>query len=223
MFSLLRRGIKGEFDCTLPYPLGKWYYRKPEKRRPRLRWTKRDKQYGVDFIRQNFPDEKPFIISLNTHTQTNQYYDREKDWGQERFNILIKEILESIPESRLILIDSNKMIEIPRDNRILDMREILSVAESVSVVADSDLVIGLDTGLPNLLYFLEEACLDMLILLGAVYGFTPLRYPPASPKVNMMTVRGESEDITKISPDTVFGLADNIYKEWLEKKKRLTK
>jgi ADP-heptose:LPS heptosyltransferase len=211
-------GLQGEFDRIIPYPLGRWYDREPRKRRPYLKWTEKERQFGERFIQTAFPEEPKFVVSLNTHTGTENFYDFSKEWGIENFRQLISRILETIPGSHIILVDAHKTWEIPMNSRLLDVRGTFSVSQSLSVIASSDLFICLDAGVVNLLYFLQEISLKILVLLGKTFCFTPLRYPPASSNLHLIPIFGKDEDIHKISPYTVLDAVQRTYKRLLEEK-----
>jgi hypothetical protein len=201
--ALVRRGLEGQCDAILPYPLGSWYERDAGRRSPRLRWTEAERRFGREFVDRAFPDPARYVIALNTHIGTSRYYAFNKEWGIPRFATLMNRLLETIPECRLVLIDADRIPGLPQGPRVVDARGRLSVAQSVSVIAASDLFVGLDAAPANLLYFLEGAALDLVVLLGRTSCFTPLRHPPASSDVRLMPVVGANEDIETIQPDTV--------------------
>jgi ADP-heptose:LPS heptosyltransferase len=201
--ALTRRGLDRECDAILPYPLGSWYERDAERRRPRLRWTEAELRFGHDFLDRAFPDPARYVITLNTHIGTSRYYEFNKEWGIPRFAALMSRLLETIPECRLVLVDADRLEGLPQGPRIVDARGRLSVAQSVSVIAASDLFVGLDAAQANLVYFLDGASLDLVVLLGRTSCFTPLRHPPASPDVRLVPVVGAGEDMQAIGPDTV--------------------
>lgn len=201
--ALTRRGLDREYDAILPYPLGAWYERDAGRRCPRLRWTEAERRFGQDFVDRAFPEAARYVIALNTHIGTSHYYEFNKEWGIPRFATLMSRLLEAIPECRLVLIDSDRIEGLPQGPRVVDARGRLSVAQSVSVIAASDLFVGLDAAQANLLYFLEGAALDLVVLLGRTSCFTPLRHPPASPDIRLIPVVGADEDIATIRPDTV--------------------
>jgi ADP-heptose:LPS heptosyltransferase len=209
--ALARRGLGRECDAILPYPLGSWYERDAGLRRPRLRWTDTERRFGREFLDRALPGAGHFVITLNTHIGTARYYDFDKEWGIPRFAALMARILESMPESRLVLVDADRVEGLPRGPRIVDSRGALSVAQCVSVIAASDLFVGLDAAPANLLYFLEGVGTELVVLLGRTSCFTPLRYPPASPHVRLTPVVGAGEDIQAIHPDTVLAAIQAAY------------
>ncbi|MGH7325321.1 MAG: glycosyltransferase family 9 protein [Candidatus Rokuibacteriota bacterium] len=209
--ALARRGLAAEIDAVLPYPLGRWYDRDPHLRRPRLRWTDAERRFGQEFIDRAFADPARFVVALNTHIGTSSYYDFDKEWGTARFAALIARLLETLPDSRLVLVDGSRNEGLPRDGRIMDARGALGVAESVSVIAAADLFIGLDAGPANLVYFLDGLALDLVVLLGRTSCFTPLRYPPASPGVRLWPLVGAGEDIQAITPEAVLAAVHAVY------------
>jgi ADP-heptose:LPS heptosyltransferase len=211
-------GMKGKFDRIIPYPLGRWYDREPWKRRPSLQWTEEERQFGERFRQTAFSEEPKFVVSLNTQTGTENFYSFTKEWEIGNFKQLISLILETIPGSYLILVDADKAWEIPMNSRILDVRGKLSVSQSLSVIASSDLFIALDAGAVNLLYFLKEVSLNILVLLGKTFCFTPLRYPAASANLHLIPIFGEDEDIHKISPYVVLDDVHRTYKRLLKEK-----
>lgn len=201
--ALARRGLDREGDAILPYPLGRWYERDAELRRPRLRWTEAERRFGHDFLDRAFPESARYVITLNTHIGTSRYYEFNKEWGLPRFAALMSRLLETIPESRLVLVDADRIEGLPQGPRVVDARGTLSVAQSASVITASDLFVGLDAAQANLVYFLEGAAVDLVVLLGRTSCFTPLRHPPASPDVRLLPVVGAGEDVQAIRPDTV--------------------
>jgi ADP-heptose:LPS heptosyltransferase len=213
--ALAARNLVRECDMILPYPLGRWYDRDPLARRPRLAWTEAERAFGRSFIDRAFPDPGRFVIALDTQIGTARYYDFNKEWGAARFAVLITGLLRTIPECRLILVDARKAGTLPADARVLDARGMLSVAQSLSVIASSDLFIGLDAGPANLLYFLDGLALDLVVLLGRTDCFTPLRYPPASPRVRLTTIVGTGGDILTIRPEAVLEAV-----QWMRARRR---
>jgi ADP-heptose:LPS heptosyltransferase len=209
--ALGRRGLDREWDAILPYPLGRWYGRDAGARRPRLRWTEAERRFGREFIDRAFPDAARFVVALNTHIGTSPYYDFDKEWGIPCFAALMRGLLVTLPESRLILVDAESIDGLPRGPRILDARGTLSVAQSVSVAAAADLFIGLDAAAANLVYFLEGISVHLVVLLGRTDCFTPLRHPPASPGVRLTPIPGAGEDIHAIRPETVLSAVQAAY------------
>jgi ADP-heptose:LPS heptosyltransferase len=208
--ALARRGLERAFDAVLPYPLGRWYERGAPARRPALRWTEAERRFGREFVDRAVPDRPRFVIALNAWIGTSRYYPGDKEWGIDRFARLVAMVLEAMPDARFILTDGDKVDGLPQDPRVVDVRGALGVAESTAVIAASDLFIGLDAGPANLLYFLRDIALDLVVLLGRTDRFTPLRYPPAGSGVRLTTIRGEGEDIHTITPETVLDVMRSI-------------
>ena len=200
--ALARRELADSCDAVLPYPLGRWYERDFRERRPRLTWSDAERQFGRDFIDRAFPGAR-YVVALNTHIGTGRYYEFDKEWGLERFGDLMRAILESVPDSRLVLIDAKKVSGLPLGPRVLDARGRLSVAQSISVAASADLFVGLDAAAANLLYFLEGVDLELIVLLGRTSCFTPLSYPPASPTLTLTPLYGAAENVHAITPARV--------------------
>lgn len=209
--ALTRRGLDGVDQAILPYPLGRWYERDSAARRPRLRWTESERHGGRQLIDRAWPDPASFVVTLNTHIGTGQYYAFDKEWGIPRFATLMARLLETIPDSRLVLVDAQKIDGLPQGPRVLDARGTLRVAECVSVIAASDLFIGLDAGPANLVYFLDGVAAELIVLLGRRSVFTPLRYPPASAAVRLTPIYGADENIHAIAPETVLAAAHAAY------------
>jgi ADP-heptose:LPS heptosyltransferase len=201
--ALARRGLAAGLDAVVPYPLGRWYERTFGQGRPRLRWTDAERRFGRDFIDRAFPEPDRFVVALNTFIGTGRYYDFDKEWGAARFAELMKAILADLPDSRLVLIDAQKVDGLPDGPRVLDARGTLGVAQSIAVAASADLFLGLDAAAANLLYFLEGVDVELLVLLGRTSCFTPLFYPPASPALRLTPIRGADERMDAIEPDAV--------------------
>jgi hypothetical protein len=201
--ALRRRGLESGIDAVVPYPLGRWYERGFAERRPRLHWTEREAAFGRELLDRAFPERPRCVVTLNVWAGTGRYYDFDKEWGVERWAVLMTALLDAFPDVRLVLVDADKVDGLPAGPRVLDARGRLSVAESVSVIAASDLFIGLDAGHANLLYFLAGVSLDMVVLLGRRDCFTPLAYPPASPGVRLTPVFGAGERMAAITPAAV--------------------
>lgn len=198
-----KTNLKEGFDMILPYPLGKWWFRDPSQLRPSLKWTKQEEQFGRSFIDQVFPGNKKFVITINSSTGTQTYYQYNRDWGFFNFEALIYSILNSIPEARIILVDKDGEGEYPADERLLDAREKFSISESISIIANSDLFICLDTGPANLVYFLEGISLNMIALLGELHSFFEYDIPPASPGVILKKIQADNQDIENIGVENV--------------------
>jgi ADP-heptose:LPS heptosyltransferase len=213
--ALAARNLIRECDAILPYPLGRWYDRDPLVRRPRLVWTEAERAFGRTFLDRVFPTPNRFVIALDTQIGTSRYYDFNKEWGAARFAVLITSLLRAIPECRLVLVDARKTGAAPGDTRVHDARGTLSVAQSMSVIANADLFIGLDAGPANLIYFLDGIAMDLIVLLGRTDCFTPLRYPPASANVRLTTVVGPGQDILAIRPEAVLEAV-----QWMRSRRR---
>ncbi len=201
--ALARRGLAGECQAVLPYPLGRWYARGFGERRPRLSWSEGERRFGSGFLERAFAGKAGFVVALNTHVGTARYYDFDKEWGAAAFADLMRGIQASIPDSGLVLIDAEKTDGLPEGPGVVDARGTLGVAQSISVAAAADLFVGLDAAAANLLYFLDGVALEVIVLLGRTDCFTPLSYPPASPRVRLTALRGRDQDIHAIDPDTV--------------------
>ena len=206
-----RLGI--EIDAVIPYPLGMWYDREPERRRPFLRASAAERRFGRDFVDAAFPERPRFLITLNAHIGTGAFYDFDREWGIDRFATLAGLILAEVPESRLILVDAEQMPGLPADPRIVDARGRLTVSQSVAVIAASDLFVGLDAAAANLVYFLDDVSLDLVVLLlpSRTSFFMPLRRPPASPGVRLTPIVAGGEDLWTITPEMVLKAVRTIY------------
>jgi len=209
--ALARRGLQRAFDAILPYPLGTWYARDATARRPALGWTEAERRFGREFVDRTFPDRSRFVIALNAWIGTARYYRGDKEWGIGNFARLMTMALETMPDARFILTDGEKVDGLPIDPRVVDARGALGVAESMAVIAASNLFVGLDAGPANLLYFLRDVALHLVVLLGRSDRFTPLCYPPASPGVRLTTIRGDREDIHTITPEAVLDVVRSIH------------
>lgn len=201
--ALRRLGLAGEVDAVLPYPLGAWYERGFAGLRPALRWTEAERRFGRDFLDRAFPERPRFVVSLNTHTGTGRYYDFDKEWGVANFAALMQGLLDTVPESRLVLVDATAVEGLPRGERILDARGRLSVARSISVIAASDVFVGLDAGPANLVYFLRDVSLEMVVVLGRTSCFAPLVWPSPSPGVRLTPLVGAGEDVRAVTVEQV--------------------
>jgi len=212
MKALNKINLKEEFDMILPYPMGNWWFRDAIELRPSLRWTKKEEQFGRDFIDQVFPGDKKCVIAINSSTGTEAYYQYNRDWGFSNFKTLISDSLNSIPEARVILVDKDRTGEYPADERLFDARGKFSISESISIIANSDLFICLDTGPPNLVYFLEGISLNIIALLGELHSFFRYNNPPASPNVIMKKIQSNSGLIENIRVDHVMEEVMSFYK-----------
>ncbi|MBI4593096.1 MAG: hypothetical protein HY728_02680 [Candidatus Rokubacteria bacterium] len=218
--ALSRRGLARAFDAILPYPLGAWYEREFTSLRPALRWEPARRRFGLDFLEAAFPERSRFVVALNSHVGTGRYYDFDKEWGLENFARLVTRILDAIPESRLVLVDAQRGPGLLESPRIVDARGKLGVGESVSVIAASDLLVGLDAGPVNLLYFLGDVSLEIVTLLGRTSCFAPMFYPPASRDVRLTPVVGAAEDVRAIGLEEVWGTVQAVHARWKERATR---
>lgn len=199
--ALRRRALV--VDAVLPYPLGRWYEREFATLRPALVWSAAERDFGRRFLDDAFVERPRYIISLNTHIGTSTYYDFDKEWGVPSFAALMTGLLDAMPDSRLVLVDAAAVPGLPAGPRILDARGKLSVAESVSVIAASDLFIGLDAGAVNLVHYLRDVSLDVVALLGRTSCFAPLIWPSPSPDLVLTPLIGAGGDVHAITPDRV--------------------
>jgi hypothetical protein len=211
---LAARNLVRECDAILPYPRGRWYDRDPLARRPRLVWTESERAFGRAFIDRAFPDPDRLVITVESRGET---FDRhaDKESGTRRVGVLMTKLLRTIPESRLILVDARKDSALPLDPRVRDARGALSLAQRVSVIANSDLFIGFDGGPASLLYCLDGIAVDLIVLLGRPDRFTALRYPPASSGVRLTTVVGQGGDVLAIRPEAVLEAV-----QWMRDRRR---
>lgn len=212
--ALARRGLATAVDAILPYPLGRWYEREFEGKRPSLRWSDTERDVGRRFLARAFPAASRFVVTLNTHIGTGRYYGFDKEWGVENFAVLIRGILDTIPESRVVLVDAGAVTGLPVHERVLDARGTLSVAESVSVIAASDLFVALDAGAVNLVYFLREVALEIVAILGRTSCFAPLLWPAASPGVRLTAIVGAGENIRTVMPRQVLAAVHAARERW---------
>ena len=208
--------INKDIDMILPYPFGKWWFRAPHKLRPSLEWTTEEERFGRDLIESIFPENRKFIITINSATGTQEYYPYNKDWGFTNFNSLISKIFDSIPEAKIILVDKDNPAKYQNDARIFDSRGHYSVPESISIIANSDLFICLDSGPANLVYFLKGISLNIIALVGEPQSFFKFKNPPASNKVEKIEIQGNNNLIENIQVETVFETVHNFYKQHLK-------
>ncbi len=199
--ALARRNLAA--DAIVPYPLGRWYERDFGDRRPALRWSDAERDFGRRFLDDAFPERPRHVVALNTHVGTSAYYDFDKEWGVPSFAALMTRLLETMPDSRLVLVDAQPVPGLPAGPRVLDARGRLSVAESVSVIAAADAFVGLDAGPVNLVHYLRGITLDVVVVLGRTSCFAPLIWPSPSPGVRLTALAGEGGDIHTITPDRV--------------------
>jgi ADP-heptose:LPS heptosyltransferase len=198
-----RLNLGKSFDLILPYPLGKWWFRNAYRLRPSLKWTAHEAQCGRFIIDRLFAKKDKFVVTINSSTGTESYYQYNRDWGYQNFKTLISSILESISEARVILVDKDRTGEYPANERLFDARGRFSISESISIIANSDLFICLDTGPPNLVYFMEGVSLNIIALLGQSHSFFKYDNPPASKNILMKKIYGRDHLIENISVETV--------------------
>ncbi|MBN1104913.1 MAG: hypothetical protein JXL84_15975 [Deltaproteobacteria bacterium] len=207
--ALKERGKARDFDLILPYPLGKWWFRNTSQLRPCLKWQPEEARFGQQYIRHLFPEHEKYVIAINSSTGTSDYYPYNKNWGSWNFQSLISQTLSHIPEAKIILVDEEPAGRYPMESRIYDARGKHSVSESISIIANSDLFVCLDTGPANLVYFLEGISLHIIALLGQSHSFFRHGNPPASSDVLLKKVCGTDERIENISVETVMrGILD---------------
>jgi len=204
--ALARRGLAA--DAVVPYPLGRWYAREFDRLRPALGWSAAERDFGPRFLDAAFPERPRFVVAMNTHVGTARYYDFDKEWGAANFAALIRGLLARIPEARIVLVDAEPVDGLPADPRIVDARGRLSVAESVAVIAAADCFVGLDAGPVNLVYFLRDVQLEIVVVLGRRACFAPLRWPAPSPGVRLTALVGEREDVRTVSPARVLAAVE---------------
>lgn len=212
--ALRRRGLASAIDTVLPYPLGRWYERDFPDLRPALRWSEAERRVGRALLDEAFPERPRFVVALNTQVGTSAYYDFDKEWGLEPFARLMTGILETIPESRLVLVDAQKADGLPTGPRILDTRGRLSVSQSVSVVANSNVLVALDAGTVNLVYFLRDVKLEIVAVLGRTSCFAPLTWPAPSSRLRLTPVVGRDEDIHAVTPAEVLTAVQAAWRRW---------
>ncbi|MBI3637928.1 MAG: hypothetical protein HY216_17170 [Candidatus Rokubacteria bacterium] len=212
--ALRRHGREQEIDAILPYPLGRWYERGLESRRPWLAWSEDERRFGESFLRRAVPQDDAFVIAMNTHTGTAHYYHHDKEWGARNFSRLITAIVETIPESVIVLVDGAVAAPLPAHPRVVDARGRLSIGECVSVIAASAVFVGLDTGPANLAYFMRGVTARLIVLVGRRAIFTPLAHPPASPAVTLTALCGDRDDIHAITPETVLEAVRAVHRQW---------
>lgn len=204
--------LKEKFDMILPYPLGKWWFKDTAQLRPSLKWTPKEEKFGRSFIEHVFPENRKFVITINSFTGTEVYFQYNRDWGFSNFKALISAILNSIPEARVILVDKDHTGEYPTSERVFDARGKLSISESISIIANSDLFICLDTGPANLVYFLEGVSLNMIALLGELHSFFKYGNLPASRKVILKKVVGRDNLVKNIPIEAVMAEIFRFYR-----------
>jgi ADP-heptose:LPS heptosyltransferase len=204
--------LSEEFDLILPYPMGRWWFRDAFRMRPSLLWSAQEENCGRRIINQIFSGNKKFVVTINSSTGTNAYYPYNKEWGSSNFKALISSILSSISDARVILVDKSRTVEYPADERLFDARGKFSLPESISIIANSDLFICLDTGPVNLVYFMEGVSLNIIALLGQAQSFFKYGNPPASKDIVMKEIYGQDNLIENISVETVLQEVLKFYK-----------
>lgn len=206
--------LKEKFDMILPYPLGKWWFKDTAQLRPSLQWTPKEEKFGRSFIEHVFPENRKFVITINTFTGTEAYYQYNRDWGFSKFKSLIIRILNSILEARVILVDKERIWEYPASEIVFDARGKFSITESISIIANSDLFICLDTGPANLVYFLEGISLNIIALLGEFHSFFKYGNPPASKNVVLKKIQGKNGLIENIRVEIIMKEILNFYEKY---------
>lgn len=210
--KIKKLNLSEEFDLILPYPMGRWWFRDAFRMRPSLRWSAEEENCGRRIIDQIFSGDKKFVVTINSSTGTDAYYPYNKEWGSSNFKALISGILSSISDAMVILVDKSREAEYPADGRLYDARGEFSLPKSISIIANSDLFICLDTGPVNLVYFMEGVSLNIIALLGQAQSFFKYGNPSASKDIVMKEIYGQDNLIENISVETVLREVLKFYK-----------
>jgi len=207
---LKSKGLNNHFDMIIPsMTRGRWWKKQFGYVMPKLEWGKEDQQFGKDFVEKAPSLKNSFRIAIQLETQTSKFYLHTRDWPVEKFQKLIS-LLTGQPDTCVILVGLESKIKIKPDNHLIDMRGKTSLKGALSLIANSHLFIGLDSGLLCLLYYLKDIELTMLSLFGERHGIFYRNEPPTSKQVKHLPIFGANNNIANISVDEVYNLIMKI-------------
>ena len=214
--ELEKLGLKGNFDVII-YNLkaGKWRKRQIGRIVPRLEWSK-DYNILCEDLKFFKINENKFIVSLHPDSETGHIYGYNKNWDMGKWKGLVKRLLSTYNDIYFILLGLTRQDEPFLDSPfIIDMRGRTDIKQLLSIVTSSNMLIAPDSGILNLVHFLDvDIPLDIVSFWGpAKYGILQLKVASPNRLLNHFPLFGKREDINTIMVEDVFRLVKERYEK----------
>lgn len=174
---------------------------------PKLKWN----HLTCDLSRFNLPKNK-FNIGIHLSSETEQFYNYSKNWGDENFCKLIDSIKKKYDVSFVLFgLEKKKPIE-----NCMDLRGNTTLFEMISIVKNElDIMIAPDSGILNIIYYLDEQFdLDMISLWGNPrVGLLKQNVSSPNKLLRHFALIGKNRNIANIKVENVASYIDYILGE----------
>lgn len=200
--SLHRHHLTPEmFDHIFPFlDLDRWFRWQVGKVVPKLHWKEEWDQLAEKFL---LDKEAPYV-AIHVQTETQGFYDRDRDWPLSYWPILFRRILSK--EKKIILLGS-----VPNPSFLLegvvDLRGKTSVLEMVAIIKQHcSILVGPDSGVISTLYFLNSSFpLRLISLWGSPkWGILRQNVPSPNPQLVHIPLKGKKKRVSSISVESVY-------------------
>lgn len=175
----------------------RWFKKDLGKFVPMLKWKQEYDQLWRAFILR--PDTIPHI-AVHLHTETEEFYNYNKNWPLERFKEIFTTLLNDY-SLKIILLGLRKT-SFPEHAQILDLRGQTSILEMLSIIKNCcPILIAPDGGILSLVYYLNiEFPLTIISLWGdAKQGVLKQSVPSPNPKLKHIPIIGQNGNINAIT------------------------
>ena len=242
--ELEKLGLKGKFDVIIHnLKAGKWRKRQIGKIVPRLEWREEDRDFNIEILRLAPQNDKrkchsehirfaqcklreesnlggrttdKYVVSLHIDSETGHIYGYNKNWDIEKWRGLVKRLLSTYNDIYFILLGLTRHDEPFLDSSfITDMRGRTDIKQLLSIVTSSKMLIAPDSGILNLVHYLDvDIPLDVISLWGpAKYGILQLKVASPNRLLNHFPLLGKREDINTIVVEDVLKVVKDRYEK----------
>lgn len=178
---------------------------------PKLKWRQEYDQLWKKFnlTPYNIPH-----LAVHLHTETEEFYNYNKNWPPEKFQELFTLLLKEFP-LKIILLGLRKTLS-ASPAQILDLRGETSVLEMLSIIKNCcPLLIAPDGGVLSLVYYLHVEFPITVISLWGDGQQGILKQGVSSPncKLKHIPIIGRNKDINTITTEEVMAVLRRNLKE----------
>lgn len=190
--ALARLGREGEFDLLIPQlDRGPWWHEQVGSFVPRLRWGPERAAQARSLMDETRFASNALRLAVHLEAGTKHFYGGEgvnRDWPPEHWRALFARLAAEARFAVFVLGDAGSpTYEVPFGpaHGFCDFRGRTSVIEALSVIGACDIFLAPDSGLLNLVYYLDMATpLQVVSLHAAISGV--LRQGVSSPNPRLV-------------------------------------